>query len=512
MNFLLLFLTNLVMVTNGQNYYNLFSAFGVSPHMRKLLKGTEAVRGPDIPNKKTKGLDFGKDVVDITNTDTTFAEIAGRLQKYDEITFSVYFKILAMAKSELVYYPFFSMASKDGSQNYFAIDMELKEECSMVEGRKTDCKNKGMVNIRYVKLRNQRKTSLPRSGKGSITFKLGTWTSLMVRIKKTKVDVYIDCQLVASGEMDGTLGENAFPYEGVMRLSQISLPNGVQQFVGSLFQPQLMFGPRAYEWYGPCTKDNSVSPVKPEPRAWQYDGRKFNKFQAMNSEQQVQVKIWCYDEDGNPRRNNGNPWYKDDDLKTQCYRYECRNGIISKTNQCTQCRDKYNRRIKYNAKQTWIDKYDKCKRWTCKPVALYDTEKVVEKIVCPKLNCLKSDSYTPEGACCPKCHQDDCTQKRIWRDGCEKSCDVNFKGDGIVAATSECVTTKRACWCDKGHALNLDGTECVRTSRCSCRVYSGDDADGNPTYKRYKPGQSIRKSLCELCLCQHGVLSCSKQC
>jgi len=473
------------------------------------------VRGPDIP--KTKGLDFGKDVEDITNTDTTFAEIAGRLQKYDEIAFSVYFKILSVAKSELVLYPFFSMASKDGSQNYFGIDMELKEECNMVEGRKTDCKNKGSINIRYVKFNIQRKESLPRSGKGQIKFELGTWTSLMVRIKKSKIDVYIDCKLVASGEMDGTLGENAFPYEGTMRLSQIMLPNSqqvptVRQFVGSLFQPQLMFGKRAYVWYGPCTRDNSVSPVKPEPRAWQYDGRKFNKFQMMNSEQQVQVKIWCYDKDGTARRNNGNPWYKDDDKKTKCYRYQCKDGVITEVNQCTQCRDKYNRRMKYNATQTWIDKYNKCKRWTCKPVSEYYADKVVETIVCPKLKCAETDQYLPEGACCKKCHQDDCTQGRMYRDGCEKSCDVNFKGEGVVAATSKCEKVTRDCWCPDGYAMNLDGTECVRTSACSCRVYSGDDADGNPTYKRYKPGQSIRKSLCELCLCQHGVLSCSKQC
>ena len=100
----------------------------------------------------------------------------------------------------------------------------------------------------------------------------------------------------------------------------------------------------------------------------------------------------------------------------------------------------------------------------------------------------------------------------MWSEGCEKSCDVNFKTEGVVAATSKCVTQRKGCWCAKGHALNLDKTMCVRTSACSCRVYSGPDADGYPTYKRYKPGQSIRKSLCELCLCQHGVLSCSKQC
>jgi len=517
MEFLLLLLANMAAVTYGQNHFNLFSSFGVSAYSSTMTPGTQPVAGPPIPNKITKGIDFGstegQTVSEITNDGATFAEIAGRLQKYDQIAFSVYFNILKLRKNQ-VYFPFFSMSSVDGNKIFFSVGMEMRKKCTLVEGRPTDCKNKGSVNIRRSIRGQNRKTSLPKSTEKQITFKLGTWTSLIVKIDGAKVEVYINCKLVASGKMDGSFKDNAFPYEGIMRLSQMKLPTGRgqshQQFMGSMYKPQIMFGKRSFDWYNPCTRDNSISPLKPEPKWWQYDGKKFRKFQDMNSEEQIRVKIWCYDEDGVARRNNGNQWYKKDDV-FKCYPYKCSDGKIVVDSNCFPCTDPYDDTKTYQAGQTWIDKNDKCKRWICKAKKGMDTDRISEKIVCPDLNCLPEDQYQPKGACCKKCRQDDCTQNRVWGLGCEKSCDYAVKKEGVIGAIEECATKKKACWCPKGHALNLDGNNCIRTSACGCKVYTGN-FDGRKTYKRYKPGQSIRRSLCEMCICRHGKLNCSQQC
>ena len=115
---------------------------------------------------------------------------------------------------------------------------------------------------------------------------------------------------------------------------------------------------------------------------------------------------------------------------------------------------RYNRRIRYDAGKTWIDKNDKCKRWICKASDVMTTERISEKIVCPTLKCAAEDQYQPTGACCKKCRQDDCTQARVWGMGCERSCDSN-PDSGVVPASGRCRSERKGCWCAKVNMLYL---------------------------------------------------------
>merc|ERR1719450_241109 len=207
----------------------------------------------------------------------------------------------------------------------------------------------------------------------------------------------------------------------------------------------------------------------------------------MSQQDSPKPVIYCTDKNGTLHRNNGDDW------STGCYRYRCVNGIIKTYYDCPTCEDDDGN--EYKAGVTWIDKNDKCKQFECvKLEFVMDVDSVEKPIVCPTLTCPVDEQYTPKGECCKKCKQDDCKQKRKYYNSCEKKCSVGVR---------ECKSKTKGCWCDDNMALNLEEDECVPTRECKCKVDSG---------KIYLPGQSIKRSLCSNCICQHGELSCFEIC
>ena len=461
----------------GSFQFDLFEINRLSAYII-TVNGTKAVDGPI---KQHKGIHFTPDTDDIVLDNNNFAYIAHLIQNSNDFTFAVYFKIMSTKMNEHTYFPFFGMADSKMHRTYFSIGLESNQAFSLVEGKRIfNDKLDWTVNIEHYVATT--KASTKTTLKLGDHLKLREWMTLMVRVRVDSVTVSLNCQDVVKGILkDGRVGR--FSYDGKLIFSQIITTDGKKQYVGSMYEPQLINGQLAYDWYNPCTRDNTPSVIKPEPRPDEYNDSKFKMFQKMSQQDSQTPIVSCTDNTGKKHRSNGDPW-----IVNKCFKYKCVDGKIQVHYQCRNCAD--GDKV-YKSNETWIDKMDPCKQMRC----IYGHYVETTRIICKTLTCPEDEQYLQTGACCKRCRDDDCTQKRKYYNSCEKKCSIGVK---------KCVvgTMKKACWCPENTALNQEETECIPTGECKCKVSD----------IIYLPGQSIKKSLCSNCICSHGELTCFDTC
>ncbi|XP_072241827.1 kielin/chordin-like protein [Leuresthes tenuis] len=177
---------------------------------------------------------------------------------------------------------------------------------------------------------------------------------------------------------------------------------------------------------------------------------------------------------------------------TQCPRTNCLHPTKITSSCCEVCEScTYNHRI-YGNGQRFTTPDQPCHICTC----LYGTVNC-ERQNCPQLNC--TNSYTPPGECCPKCH--DCSfENRVIVDG------EAFPNPVSVCEECKCVSGRIDCHqaqCPHPRCnAPLPGTCCQ--NNCNGCSYTG---------KEYPNGQEFPHPTdpCRTCSCINGNVQCLKK-
>lgn len=434
----------------------------------------------------------------VTTTSDQYAFITNTFMQSDDTTLSMKLKLDDVTKPNENC--IFALQTFDGNQEYMSMGILIESETVTIEGEtQTKPVIKQYLFIRrtlgasyiydYISLKD--------------LLKDGETTTLVVRFqneyssgkrrrratqtKKTFATVSVNCKEVERYQLKVALNDpsrdNLIPLRGMFALGMIYNPSGITKlFKGVMSQPKILNGPSAYEILNACAKIPTQI-IASEPLIEDYDPTFFDKYVKMTSESSLPVKLNCVEKNGTVRYS-GQIW-----RPNSCMKYTCSAGEITLDYTCKTC--KVGEKV-YVSMDAFIDPATPCQKKLCRGGIIKDHPD--GKVTCNTLQCDSFGQVKVDGECCEKCKSNSCTKKNTqYSLGCDKKCNNG--------PYYECPSKSAGCWCQEGYLLN-ESNECIPSSECSCRVDS----------KLYQPSQSVKKSMCETCVCSRGLLICMNSC